>query len=129
MTPVDVLQEAARRGLSLSVNGQKLRVSPAKHLTPGFVETLKAHKWHLLCLLKWPFLMVHSLTLGDTIFFCEDQCTKEALIQAGASAWSIYTKAELQILVEQNRIKPFTDAELKKVHEIKRNFGASSSIE
>ena len=64
MTVVDVLQEAARRGLSLSVNGQKLRVSPAKLLTPDFVETLKAHKWHLLSMLRRPFLIVHSLTLG-----------------------------------------------------------------
>jgi len=51
---------------------------------------------------------------GETIFFCEDEDTKAALIEAGASEWSIYTRDELRILCEQNRIKPFTQAELRK---------------
>ena len=124
MTPVDVLQEAARRSLSLSVNGQKLRVTPANLLTPDFAETLKAHKWHLLSMLRCPFLMVHSESLGETIFLCEDEATKEALVEAGAEPWSVYTLDELRILVAQNRIKPLTQAELRKLHEIKRTFGA-----
>jgi hypothetical protein len=56
--------------------------------------------------------------------FREDEHTKAALIEAGASEWSIYPKAELQVLVEQNRIAPLTDAELRKIHEIKRTFNA-----
>ena len=124
MTPVDVLQEAARRGLSLSVNGQKLRVSPARLLTPDFVETLKAHKWHLLSMLRWPFLMVHSLTLGDTIFFCEDEDTGTTLKEAGASAWNVYTRNELRILVAQNRIAPLTVSELNLLRAFKRAFNA-----
>ena len=62
--------------------------------------------------------------LGDTVFFCEDDKTRDALVEAGASQWSIYTKAELQTLVAHNRVKPFTDAELSKVHELKRTFNA-----
>jgi hypothetical protein len=31
---------------------------------------------------------------------------------------------ELRILVAQNRIKPLTQAELRKIHKIKRTFGA-----
>ena len=124
MTPVDVLQEAARRGLSLSVNGQKLCVTPAKLLTPDFVENLKAHKWHLLSMLRRPFLMVHSEALGDMIFFCEDEGTKEALVEAGASAWSIYTRDELRILTEQNRTAPLTFSELNLLHAFKRTFNA-----
>jgi len=46
------------------------------------------------------------------------------LTEAGAEAWSIYTRAELQILVEQNRIEPLSRADLKKLHDIKRTFGA-----
>jgi len=45
-----------------------------------------------------------------------------ALIEAGASEWSIYTKDELRTLCEQNRVAPLTPAELRKVHEIKRTF-------
>jgi hypothetical protein len=61
---------------------------------------------------------------GETIFFCEDEGTKAALIEAGASERSIYTRNELRILCEQNRIKPFTQAELRKRQEIKRTLGA-----
>ena len=125
MTPIDVLREATERGLSLSVNGQKLRVSPAELLTPDFAETLKAHKWHLLSVLRWPFLMVQSESLGETIFLCEDEDTKVALVEAGASAWSIYTRDELQILVAQNRIAPLSIAELRKLHEIKLGFNGT----
>ena len=63
-----------------------------------------------------------SERLGETVFFCEDEHTKAALVEAGASEWSIYTKAELRALVAHNRVKPFTDDELRKVHEIKRTF-------
>jgi len=124
MTPIDVLREATERGLSLSVNGQKLRVSPAELLTPDFAETLKVHKWHLLSVLRWPFLMVQSESLGETIFLCEDEATKEALVGVGASAWSIYTRPELRILMEQNRIAPLTVSELNLLHAFKRTFNA-----
>ena len=59
-----------------------------------------------------------------TIFFCRHEDTKEILIEAGAEYWSTYTRNELLILVAQNRLKPLTQAELRKVHEIKRTFGA-----
>jgi hypothetical protein len=84
----------------------------------------RAHKWHLLSSLRLPFVMVYSETLGETIFFCQDEDTKAALIEAGAEPWSIYTRDELQVLMTQNRIKPFTQAELRKVHDIKRTLGA-----
>ena len=68
--------------------------------------------------------MVFSEALEETIFFCEDEETKEALVEAGAEPWSIYTRNELRILVAQNRIAPLTQAELRKVHTLKRTFGA-----
>ena len=71
--------------------------------------------------------MVFSQILGETIFFCEDEHTKTALVEAGADEWSIYTRPELRILVAQNRAKPFLTDELCKVHEIKRTFSGRIS--
>ncbi len=68
--------------------------------------------------------MVYSHVLEETIFFCEDEDTKAALIQASADQWSIYTKRELRVLVAQNRIAPISADELRKLHEIKRTFHA-----
>ena len=70
------------------------------------------------------WIEVYSERLGETIFFCQDEDTKVALVEAGAEPWSVYTRDELRILVAQNRIKPLTQAELRKVHDIKRTFGA-----
>ena len=103
MSPMDVLKAAADRGLTLRINGEKLRVLPAERLSPDFAEVLKAHKPALMALLKLRFVMVDSQILGETIFFCEDGDTRGALVQAGASPWRIYTRAELQILVANNR--------------------------
>ena len=66
--------------------------------------------------------MVYSQALGETIFFAEDEDTRGALIEAGASEWSIYTKHELRVLVAQNRAKPFIPEELCKLHEIRKTF-------
>ena len=41
--------------------------------------------------------MVYSQTLEETVFFCADEATKAALIEAGAEEWSIYTKDELRV--------------------------------
>jgi hypothetical protein len=46
-----------------------------------------------ICPSSWCF----SEALGETIFFCEDEATKEALVEAGAEPWGIYTRAELQV--------------------------------
>jgi len=35
-----------------------------------------------------------------------------------------FAALKLQILVGQNRLKPLTQAELRKIHDIKRTFGA-----
>ena len=127
MSPVDVLKAAADRGLTLRINGEKLRVLPAERLSPDFAEVLKAHKPALLALLKLPFVMVYSQILEETVFFCQDEATRAALVQAGASEWSIYTKDELRTLCEQNRVAPLSAAELRKVHEIKRTFSGRIS--
>ena len=124
-TPIAILQQGADVGLKLSfVPPDTLDVKASGPWPQSFADTLRAHKPQLLALLKLPFVMVYSRALEETLFFCEDEDTKAALISAGASEWSIYTKDELRILVVQNRVAPLLQAELRKLHEIKRTFGA-----
>ena len=125
LSTIQVLELASELGVKLGVElPDTLTFQPVNRCQLDFVETLGAFKWQLLALLKLPFIMVFSKALGETIFFCRDEDTKAALVEAGAESWSVYTRAELQILVAQNRIKPLMQAELRKVHEIKRTFGA-----
>jgi hypothetical protein len=99
MSPVDVLKAAANRGLTLRINGEKLRVLPAKRLAPDFAETLREHKPRLLSLLQLPFVMVFSETLEETVFFCPDDTTKAALCDAGAEPWSCGPSAKRTALL------------------------------
>jgi hypothetical protein len=128
MTAFDVLSESRQLGVTLRVkdNG-KLGFKPLRLCSPELMEKLKAHKPRLLPLLKTrglTWIEVYSERIGQTLFFCEDDATRAELVEAGADEWSIYTKAELRTLIEQNRIAPFTDAELNKVHQLKRSFNA-----
>jgi len=120
---IEVLQQAAQFGLKLGFEPpDTLTFQPAKRWPMEFAITLQTHKPQLLTLLRLPFVMAYSKTLEDTVFFCEDEDTKAALVQAGAEEWSIYTKDELRVLVAQNRVAPLSPDELRKVHEIKRTF-------
>jgi hypothetical protein len=122
-TPIALLCQAADCGLKLGVEPpDTLTLQPARLCSAEFADTLRAHKPALLSLLKLPFVMVFSESLGETIFFCEDEDTKRALVEAGAEPWRIYTKDELRVLVAQNRVAPLSPAELRKVHEIKGAF-------
>jgi hypothetical protein len=122
MTPIEAFKAAAERGLTLSINGNKLRVTPGERLTADFAHMLKEHKWHLLSILRCPFVMVYSEVLKETIFFAENEDTKDSLVEAGADPWSVYTKDEVRVLVAQNRVEPFLLDELCKLHKIKRTF-------
>jgi hypothetical protein len=120
---VPLLLQAAEFGLKLEVKDSKtLTVEPAERCPQEFADELRRYKWHLLCVLSLPFVIVRSATLGETVFFCADEPTKAALVAAGAEEWSIYSKDELRTLGEQNRVAPLSQAELRKVHEIKRAF-------
>jgi hypothetical protein len=131
LSTIEVLKKAGDLGLKLSqAPPDRLTYQPLEKCPPGFAEILRAHKPALLSLLEFPFVMMRSQALdGEILFFCEDEQTRAALVEAGAAEWSIYTKEELRILCEQNRIKPFTEVELRKVHEIKRCFGAGITSE
>jgi hypothetical protein len=121
-TPISVLKEAADRGLRLEAQPDGLHIIPGEACSAAFEKTVRAHKPQLLALLRLPFVMVYSHALEETIFFCEDEDTRAALIEGGADAFSIYTKAELEVLVAQNRVAPLSADELLKVHEIKKTF-------
>jgi hypothetical protein len=127
LTTIALLQEAAERGLKLEAHEDDLHVIPGDRVPTEFAEVLKAHKPTLLALLQLPFVMVYSETLEETVFFCQDEATRGALIEAGASEWSIYTKDELRTLCEQNRVAPLSPVELRRVHEIKRTFSGRIS--
>jgi hypothetical protein len=131
MTPVGLLQQAADYDLNLGFEPpDTLTVEPAERCPAEFSQVLKAHKPALLALLKLPFVMLRSRALdGETVFFCQDEPTKAALEEAGADSFSIYTRDELRILCEQNRIAPLSQAELRKLHDIKRTLGARISAE
>jgi hypothetical protein len=127
MTALEVLCEARDRGLSLSARGDGLVTGPNRLLSPDFAHKLGEFKPALLPLLQTKgitWIEVHSERLGEDLLFCRDEDTKATLIEAGAEPWGIYTLNELQVLVAQNRIAPLSDDELRKVHQIKRTFGA-----
>ena len=124
-TAISILQKAADLGLKLGLKPpDRLAVESAKDWPMEFANTLRDYKPRLTALLRLPFVMVYSNSLEETVFFCQDEDTKAVLVQAGASEWSIYTKEELRILVAQNRVAPLSQAELRKLHEIKQTFGA-----
>ena len=127
MTTLEVLSEAQERGLVLSARGDQLAVAPNRLLSPDFKGKLREFKPALLPLLRTKgvtWIDVYSETLEETIFFCEDEATKAALVEGGADEWSIYTKNELRVLIAQNRVKPFLSDELRKVHDIRCTFNA-----
>ena len=100
---------------------------PGRLCSRDFAQKLRAHKPELLALLRMrgrTWIEVYSERIGETLFFCADEATRDTLVKAGADEWLIYTKAELRTLIAQNRVAPFTDAELRKLHEIKRTFNA-----
>lgn len=120
---IEVLQKAAEFGLKLGFEPpDTLTFQPANRCPVEFAITLRGHKPQLLTLLRLPFVMAYSKALEETVFFCEDEVTKAALIEAGADSWSIYTRDELRVLCEQNRVAPLSPGELRKGHEIKRTF-------
>jgi hypothetical protein len=132
MTPttIQVLLRASELGLRLGFEPpDTLTFQPANRCPRDFVPLLRQYKPWLLVLLKQPFVMVYSKAFEETIFSCEDEDTKALLASAGAEPLSIYTRAELEVLIKANRIAPLTIAELTKLNEIKRTFNATIANE
>jgi hypothetical protein len=123
LSTIQVFAKASELGLKLGFEPPNtLTFEPIERCLLKFRDTLTYHKPQLLALLQLPFVMVYSEALEETIFLCEDEATKAALVEAGADEWTIYTKDELRVLVAQNRAKPFIPDELCKLHEIRKTF-------
>ena len=87
-TAISILQKAADLGLKLGLKQpDRLTVESAKCWPRDFADTLQDYKPRLIALLRMPFVMVYSARLGETVFFCEDDTTRDILIEAGASPW------------------------------------------
>jgi hypothetical protein len=130
LTTIEVLGKAAELGLKLGIEPpDTLTVQPVNRCPPDFMEMLRSYKPRLLSLLSLPFVMVYSKALEEIVFFCQDEATKVALVEAGADSFSIYTKAELKVLCEQNRVSPISATELRKIQDIKRTFNARITSE
>jgi hypothetical protein len=122
-TAIEIFGEAAEHGLKLSFKAPfTLCVEPRNRCPSDFLDALSLHKPQLLVLLQLPFVMAYSKILEERIFFCEDNATRDALVESGADEGAIYTRSELEILVAQNRVKPFLPDELCKIHAIKKTF-------
>ena len=84
-TPIAILQRAADLGLALSFTPpDTLDVKASGPWPKSFADTLRTYKPQLLDVLRLPFVMVFSQILSDTVFFCEDDKTRDALVEAGA---------------------------------------------
>jgi hypothetical protein len=123
-SPIEVFCRAAELGLKLGTRpGGKLTVEPVERCPKEFLETLRESKGWLLIMLRWPFVMVHSKVLEETIFFCDDDATKLCLIESGAPPHSVYTRSDLLALLKHHRQTPLTALELLRIHHAKRIFG------
>jgi hypothetical protein len=123
---VPLLQEATKLGLKLGAKDRDtLTVEPASRCPPELASSLRAHKWHLLVLLQLPFVMVYSQTLNETIFFCQDEDTRNCLVEAGADPCCVYTRNELLALLKRHRQTPLSVDELLRIHHAKRMFNGT----
>jgi hypothetical protein len=108
MNSITLLKEADDYGLRLAFEPPNtLTVEPARLCPPEFANTLRAHKPQLLALLQTrglSWIEVYSERVGETLIFCENDATRGALVEAGVSEWSVYTRDELRTLCVQNRV-------------------------
>ena len=117
-TPADVLLSVAGIGGHLSAVGDKLQMLLPSDCAPELKDAIRLHKLALLDLLQQAFLIVQSDALNSIVFFVADDTTKESLVSAGADPGSIYTKAELDVLVRRRT----TVKELRLIHAAKQRF-------
>jgi len=111
-TPVEVLLSVAGIGGRLSVVGNKLRMLLPANCRSELKDGILLHKPALLDLLQLTFLIVRSEALNSIVFFAPDDTTKGLLVSAGADPGSVYTTAELEVLVKHR----VTMDELRLIH-------------
>ena len=117
-TPMELLLTIINMGGQITAAGDKLQIFSPPECPPELKEEIRQHKPALLKVMRSTFVIVQSRVLGAIVFFVPDEVTKHSLILAGAKAGSIYTKAELRVLVGR-RITP---NELQLIHAGKQEF-------
>ncbi len=117
-TPVELLLTVTNIDGCLTTAGDRLRVLLPADCPPELKDDIRQHKPALLDLMRHPFLIVRSGALNSTVFFVPDEATKESLVAAGADPGSIYTRAELDVLVRRRT----TAKELRLIHAAKQRF-------
>jgi hypothetical protein len=120
-TPVELLLTVANIGGHITSAGDKLRTLLPPDCPPELKEEIRQRKPALLDLMRLTFLIVRSEVLDAVVFFTPDDVTREALIASGADPGSIYTRAELEVLLRQ-RITP---QELGRIHAAKKQFNGT----
>jgi hypothetical protein len=119
-TPVEILLTVASSGGRLRIVDGQLRMLLPADCPPELKDAIRRHKPALLDLMRLTFLIVRSDVLDAIVFFVPDDRTKESLVSAGADPASIYTRAELAVLV-RSRISV---EELSLIHTAKQRFNA-----
>jgi hypothetical protein len=119
-TPVEVLLTVVRIGGKLDSAGDRLRMLLPANCPPELKDDIRQQKPSLLDLMRLTFVVFRSRVLNSIVFFVPDDRTKESLVSAGADPASIYTRAELAVLV-RSRISV---EELSLIHTAKQRFNA-----
>ncbi len=120
-TPIEVLLSVVAIDGRLGLAGDKLRMLLPADCTPDLKDEIRRHKPALLELLRLTFLIVRSNALDTIVLFAPNEATKASLAAAGAEDGSIYTAAELEILVHRG----ITVDELQVIHAAKQRFNGT----
>jgi hypothetical protein len=116
MTPMKLLTECRRRGIELSVNGDKLRVEhPQGAVTDEIREALRRHKPALMELLRGPttedvaeatrqlrargWALLDSAALGEQVALCKDVAAARQHLAKGTVA---FTMDEVMLVIDAN---------------------------
>ncbi|MGI6609247.1 MAG: hypothetical protein ACOX4G_01875 [Limnochordia bacterium] len=117
MTPMQLLMECRRRGIELSVNGDKLRVvaDPQGAVTDELREALRRHKPALMELLRGPtaedvaeatrqlhargWALLDSAALGEQVALCRDVAAARQHLDNGTVAFAM---DEVMLVIDAN---------------------------
>ena len=124
-TPIQILLTVRAIGdLSIAAS-DKLRVRLPVDCDSALEHEIREQKAALLRLLGAKFLVVWSRLLDEIVFFVIDEETKQLLVASGAERASIYSRAELAVLVQHNA----TPSKLMRLHELKQVFNGTITDE
>ena len=120
-TAVEILLTVSDLGGRLSSVGDKLEMCLPADCPPELKDAIRQQKFELLKLVSSTFLIVESRVLNEIVFFVPDDETKRLLVASGAEPGGVYTRSELELLVN-NRVSA---QELRLTHQAKRQFNGT----